>query len=96
MWSTILENVKFYIGMSEQYRSHFDKPDTLGDKLIRGQWDKHSEDIYQILAVLAVVTEKTFTVTTFPQTIHPDLKKDIIKHFKDEKYRPLKTTRTAQ
>ena len=49
--------------MSEQYRSHFDpdKPDTAGDKLIHGQWDKHSEDIYQILAVLTVVTENTLS-----------------------------------
>ena len=30
----------------EQHRSHFDpdKPDTSGDKLICGEWDKHSED----------------------------------------------------
>ena len=83
--------------MSEQYRSHFDKPDTSGDKLIRGQWDKHSEDIYQILAVLAVVTEKTLSPSQHSHKQYIlDLKKDIIKHFKDEKYRPLKTTRTAQ
>ena len=89
----------FYIGKSTIKRGkdfHADNQDTWDTKLIKDQWKSHNKE-YQAMAVLTVVTEKTLPPASqeSPEQYTNDLKKDLIKHFRDEKDERLKNKSTA-
>ena len=69
-------------------RQHFD-PD---DKLIEKQWYEHSEDGYEAMVVLTVMTYETLPLSQDSLEQYTlELNKDLIMHFQDEKDKRLKT-----
>ena len=91
----------FYIGKSTIYEQSGrcfdpDKPCTWDKELIKKQWYKHSEDGYQAMAVLTVVTKETLPPSQDSrQNYTNDLKKDLIEHFRDEDDERLKNKATG-
>ena len=83
----------FYIGKStirKQRGEKFDPndQDTWDTKLIENCWTSRKDDGYEGMAVLTVVTEKTLPPDESQDSAEQytlDLKKDLIKHFRDEK-----------
>ena len=92
----------FYIGKSAIFEESgkdfdLDDRDTWDETLIKKHWTTRKNDGYQAMAVLAVVTEKTLPPASeeTPEQYTLDLKKDLIKHFRDEKDKRLKNKSTA-
>ena len=93
----------FYIGKStirEQRWEDFDPndQDTWDTKLIEDRWTSRETDGYEGMAVLTVVTEKTLPPDESQDSAEQytlDLKKDLIKHFRDEEDERLKNKSTA-
>ena len=83
----------FYIGKStirKQRGEKFDPndQDTWDTKLIEDRWTSRKADGYEAMAVLTVVTKKTLPPDEAQDSAEQytlDLKKDLIKHFRDEK-----------
>ena len=94
---------KFYIGKStirERTGEDFDlnDQDTWDTKLIEDRWKSRKDDGYEGMAVLTVVTKKTLPPDESQDSAEQytlDLKKDLIKHFRDEKDERLKSKSTA-
>ena len=92
---------KFYIGKStirERRGKKFDPDDqdTWNTKLIEERWRSRKEEG---MAVLTVVTEKTLPPDESQDSAEEytlDLKRDLIKHFRDEKDERLKSKSTAR
>ena len=90
---------KFYIGKStirKQRGEKFDPndQDTWDTKLIKKKWRSRNKHGYQAMAVLTDVTEDTLPCDE-SQEYTLDLKKDLIKHFRDKKDKRLKSMPTA-
>ena len=93
----------FYIGKStirERRGEDFDPndQDTWDTKLIEDRWKSRKDDGYEGMAVLTVVTKKTLPPNESQDSAEQytlDLKKDLIKHFRDEKDERLKSKSTA-
>ena len=93
----------FYIGKStirKQRGEKFDPndQDTWDTKLIEDRWTSRKDDGYEAMAVLTVVTKKTLPPDEAQDSAEQytlDLKKDLIKHFRDEEDERLKNKSTA-
>ena len=93
----------FYIGKStirKRRGEDFDPndQDTWDTKLIEKRWTSRKNDGYEGMAVLTVVTEEMLPIDEsqgLAEQYTLDLKKDLIKHFRDEKDERLKNKSTA-